>query len=77
MNAPFVAWEDVYVELPTDATDSGRGEEAKGILTHPKEIEKSQSESEFRVLGQQVEVAGVLFFLGRLAWKALFGDKKD
>lgn len=77
MNDNFVAWEDVYVELPAGSTADGRGEEAKGILTHPKEIEKSQPETEVKILGQQVEVAGLLFFLGRLAWKALFGDKKD
>jgi hypothetical protein len=76
LNAPFVAWEDVYIELPNDATTIGRGEEARGVLTHPKEIEKSVAPSSLTILGERVEIFGILWLAGRVVWSALFGGNK-
>jgi hypothetical protein len=73
LNAPFVAWEDVYVETPDDSVADGRGEDARGILTHPKEIEKSHAQSSLTVFGQNLEFWGLALWIGRMAWQAMFG----
>lgn len=76
LNAPFVAWEDVYISVPDDATTDGRGEEAKGVLTHPKEIEKAQAGGSLTILGERIEILGLLWLAGRIVWAALFGGGK-
>lgn len=76
LNEAFVAWEDVYIELPDDVTMKGRGEEAMGILTHPKEIEKTHPAGALTILGERVEILGILWLAGRVVWQALFGGGK-
>lgn len=76
LSAPLVPWEDVYVELPTDAVADGQGTEPIGILTHPQESRKALPTSRGERLARDLEIGAILFFLVRSTWKAFFGNKQ-
>lgn len=74
--APLVPWEDVYIELPANATGTGQGAQPQGILVHPQESRKSLPVTRGARLTQDIEIGAILFFLVRSAWKAFFGEKQ-
>lgn len=72
-NDRFVAWEDVYVEYPPDASEAGQGQEPKGIVCHPNEINRAIKPGRTSLASSDLEWLGVAFFVGRTAWRYLFG----